>query len=149
MKPSPTLQRIRKSLDKYNRVQCRGQKAECCGAIMMTEEEKSLIESFLRKKTGSTTPPSGRGDDGCEYLTKDGKCSVYEERPLVCRGFGTIKSMQGPCSGCTSSLQIREIPGMTAYMMSSMVPNEFSKRLFVNVGVDSLQDLASKMRQHG
>ena len=34
----------------------------------------------------------------CPHLV-DGKCAVYENRPLVCRIYGTSETL--PCSGCT------------------------------------------------
>ena len=33
----------------------------------------------------------------CEYLDTDGKCVVYEERPMLCRSHGTMDDEDSVC----------------------------------------------------
>lgn len=42
------------------------------------------------KKKGYKNHPRGKGEGFCEYLDENGKCVVYEERPIVCRALGVV-----------------------------------------------------------
>lgn len=57
---------------------------DCCGPIPANLEEIKRIG----KKPGVTHDVPGLL---CEFA-KDGPCSIYENRPLVCRIFGTVPS---------------------------------------------------------
>ncbi len=73
-------------------IECKGLCVESCGSIAMTEIElKRMID-----KSG-TTPTID--DHGTCSLLVDGKCSVYEVRPAICRMFGVAQGMECPF-GC-------------------------------------------------
>lgn len=57
---------------------------DCCGPVPANPEESKRIG----KKPGVFYDEHGLL---CEFA-KDGGCSVYENRPLVCRIFGTVPS---------------------------------------------------------
>lgn len=95
----------------------------------MTPEEKERIDKYLALK-GLKKPPRGKGKEYCEYLDKQGKCSVYEERPIICRTFGLIKEMHGPCQGCTSEKQMTTPAFLRAYLSTCTVANEWAKDIF-------------------
>jgi Fe-S-cluster containining protein len=64
-------------------------KGECCGPIAMTKSEWS---KFKDKKDHKNI--------NCPYLI-DGKCSEYENRPFICRIFGTVEHGLMKCpKGC-------------------------------------------------
>lgn len=83
------IKKLRAQLDNH-RYKCKEGCFECCTAVPTTEEEAKLIEKELRKQ-GYTKPPQGKGEKYCEMLTPEGKCSVYNQRPIICRAFSDIK----------------------------------------------------------
>ena len=62
---------------------------DCCGPVTTSSEEMSR----LPVKTG-TEHTEALDDYRCVHLGPNG-CTVYEERPLICRLFGTTPKM--PC----------------------------------------------------
>jgi Fe-S-cluster containining protein len=85
--------------DKIPEVQCPDGCTKCCGPVEVTLEEAKRMGIGNRRCT--------RYDEGfnCEFKTSTG-CSVYENRPFVCRLFGTGK--YGTTMGC----KIRQEAGM-------------------------------------
>lgn len=124
---SKELKGLRKFITDNYRGHCRNGNYECCGGVMMTKEEKERIDAYL-KLLGLKKPPQGKGKDYCEYLTKEGKCSVYAERPIICRSFGLIKEMHGPCQGCTSEKQMTTPGFLRGYLSTCTIANEWAKR---------------------
>lgn len=78
-------------------VQCKGMCQQACGPIDMSAEERRRIDAggihipTMRELNDSITE---RGSMDCPALV-DGKCSVYDDRPLICRLWGAVESM--PC----------------------------------------------------
>jgi hypothetical protein len=62
---------------------------DCCGPVTTSSEEISRLPA----KTDSEHE-AALDDLSCVHLGPDG-CTVYGERPLICRLFGTTPSM--PC----------------------------------------------------
>lgn len=79
------LRKLRTQLNK-TKYKCKESCFECCTAVPTTEEEIKLMTKELRR-LGYDKPPNGKGDEYCEMLTPEGKCSVYDQRPIVCRSF--------------------------------------------------------------
>ena len=120
---SKQLKHLREFVTKNYEGKCKNGNYDCCGGVMMTPEEKERIDKVMPKA------PYGKGKDYCEYLTKEGKCSVYDERPIICRSFGLIKEMNGPCKGCTCKKQMTSPAFMRAYITTCTVPNEWAKKI--------------------
>lgn len=85
-------------------IQCKGLCQQSCGPINMSAEERRRIDArgvhipTMRELNDSIID---RGTVDCPAL-RDGKCSVYEDRPLICRLWGAVESM--PCPhGCEAS----------------------------------------------
>ncbi len=106
-------------------VRCKGLCQDGCASVAMTALERARI----RVRHGITLPlaaafaavdPDGR----CPALTTQGRCSVYESRPWICRAYGatpTLRCLHGcepdaglwPDSDALRSLaQVQEIAGM-------------------------------------
>jgi Fe-S-cluster containining protein len=67
---------------------CKGLCHTSCGPIVMTPYEAAKIDH-----------PNDMASDPCPKLSPMGLCTVYEDRPLVCRLWGAIEAM--PCVyGC-------------------------------------------------
>jgi hypothetical protein len=73
-------------------LECKGLCQESCGPIAMSKAELEHITA----KYGSA--PMWDDTFTCKALV-GGKCSIYEDRPLICRLWGTVGGM--PCKwGC-------------------------------------------------
>lgn len=83
-----TLKKLRNQLDKV-RYKCKEWCFECCTMVPMTEQELKLIKKELQRK-GYTDPPYWKWKLYCAFLTSEGKCSVYNERPIICRWFSDV-----------------------------------------------------------
>src|SRR5258708_6196795 len=81
------LNRIKGIYNEIPAIKCKGLCVEACGPIGMTKVEWDILVD----KTGKRPAVDNHGN--CIYL-KDGKCSVYENRPLICRLFGTVEDMK-------------------------------------------------------
>lgn len=97
-----SLERIYRSVPT---VQCRGLCARSCGPIDMSVEERRRIAD----RGVTIEPPTiallaihdGGEPMDCPALVA-GRCSVYEDRPLICRLWGAVESM--PCPhGCEAT----------------------------------------------
>lgn len=64
-------------------VQCKGLCAEFCGPIGCSVGEAERMEAV------GDAPLTFTREGACGFL-KDGRCSVYSVRPLVCRLFGAV-----------------------------------------------------------
>ena len=62
---------------------------DCCGPVMASEWEMKRLPAPVRKFSCKTST----GLD-CPYLSLS-SCMVYDERPLICRVYGTTPSL--PC----------------------------------------------------
>jgi uncharacterized protein len=83
-------------------VECKGLCADYCGPIDMAPVERARLEA-----RGVTIPPlaeasrllRGNPDWRCPALV-DGRCSVYEDRPMICRIAGGIDVILRCPFGC-------------------------------------------------
>lgn len=75
------------------RINCKGLCSECCGPIMVHEEEARRMERRAGRPLACS--PEGR----CGYLGQDNRCTVYRVRPYVCRVWGVTEGMECPF-GC-------------------------------------------------
>lgn len=60
---------------------------DCCGPVMFNQEEMNRL-----KENNLLITESNKSLD-CVYL-KNGGCSIYEYRPMVCRMYGADKNLQ-------------------------------------------------------
>lgn len=108
-------------------IECKKQCTAYCTTIMLTELEHELI----LKAEGSVGPTEGyvmsdraltpgqpalmtRTCGLCPAL-KDGLCSVYDRRPLICRVFGLTQLLRCPF-GCTPSRWLSERESKKLFM---------------------------------
>ncbi|CAI8755439.1 MULTISPECIES: YkgJ family cysteine cluster protein [Pseudomonas] len=62
---------------------------DCCGPVTTSPEEMSRLPRKTRAEQDAAMEALN-----CVHLGPNG-CTVYEERPLICRLFGTTKTL--PC----------------------------------------------------
>ena len=65
----------------------------CCWPIVFLKQEKILMDLELESKW-LKEPPQWKVKKYCEYLDNNWKCSVYNNRPLVCRMFWNIEKLK-------------------------------------------------------
>ncbi len=85
-------------------------KANCCGPVPF---EKGFFESHKKVRKSENYCEEGDyiiavdKDSYCVFLGKDLKCSVYEDRPYVCRKFGDESHVLMTCRYQKPNGQIR------------------------------------------
>jgi len=90
---------------------------KCCTAMKFSDEEY--------KRFRNAPKLWGKGKDYCEYLDSEGKCSIYEERPMICRAFGKTDSFILRCDHLLNHDNlIPEPPEMRKYNPSAINNNE-------------------------
>ncbi|NDK08266.1 hypothetical protein EOM39_03375 [Candidatus Gracilibacteria bacterium] len=107
---------------------------QCCGAIIFAKEElKEMKKELLRK--GLKEPPKGKGDGFCEYLDNNGKCSVYNQRPMICRIFGQVDTKFSKCEFIKNVKLIKETYDMKMYAKDVAIHglfNDFTKNILLD-----------------
>jgi hypothetical protein len=84
---------IRALYARLPKMDCKGLCSACCGPIEMSLVERERLE----RAAGRPCTTDGRLT--CSLLTVAGRCSAYDERPMICRLWGLVETM--PCPhGC-------------------------------------------------
>lgn len=117
---SNRLKRLRKSLERKPR--CPKGCNECCTGIFYSPEEKERIDWFIRKNNISLSPQSRK----CEYLSLDGKCLIYPERPIICRAMGIIDTGFLKCPHCPQSAKDSFIELESYRKRINLIPNQIA-----------------------
>lgn len=87
------IEQIRKLYEKIPPSKCKDGCFRCCiNTVQFLRSEEHAMGGY-------------RYDGQCSHL-KEGKCSVYENRPLVCRLFGASILLQ--CEDCTPRRYLTE-----------------------------------------
>lgn len=95
------------------RVACKGLCHDSCGSIPVTLAELPIFKKALSGPLQTTFPLGTDGDmpQGllvcgkdtltCPALTEDLRCSIHENRPLICRLYGVVDQEKMICPhGC-------------------------------------------------
>lgn len=80
------MDKIEKIYAKLPTMDCKGLCAESCGPIVFSQAE---ADRMVKK---GITPPGFDDSATCTAL-RAGRCSIYANRPLVCRLFGASQGM--------------------------------------------------------
>ena len=86
--------------------QCKPGCTDCCGPIPFSKHEWDKVKN--KRKTKSTS---------CPYIA-NGKCSIYQDRPLMCRLYGTTAGLACP-HGCRPMALLSK--GQTDKIMSEYI----------------------------
>lgn len=98
---------VRKLWDTVPPVQCRGLCVESCGPVPMTAAEARIIGKPTTFNADTLT---------CSHLNPFGACSIYKDRPLVCRLWGATPAMQCPF-GCKPTMTAHAAQTLTVRMI--------------------------------
>lgn len=80
---------------------CKERCGSCCGIIPIPEELANKTTNLIQKDKIKETIKIGNDvyfitkDMFCIYLDKKKRCMIYDERPMVCRLYGTDPRL--PC----------------------------------------------------
>lgn len=78
---------------------CKGLCTEACGPVPFSAMERLKVENkapngWVDWDHGTYMPRRVPADDlTCPFL-KDSKCSIYKDRPLICRIYGSVEDLQ-------------------------------------------------------
>ena len=108
-----TIKRIKKVWTKVPEVHCKGYCYASCTNVPLLPAEAEYIERkydvqlpMLPTHLGWILKTLGPASESCRFLVNH-RCTIYEDRPLICRTFGhNIDAMACP-HGCTVA---RELP---------------------------------------
>tara|TARA_R110000868_G_scaffold176609_4_gene414499 strand:+ start:10662 stop:11018 length:357 start_codon:yes stop_codon:yes gene_type:complete len=85
---------VQRIYDKLPTMKCKGLCHESCGPAPALPAEAARMH-----KKGIEPPDYDRNTLDCNYLSNEKTCSIYDDRPLICRLFGMVKKMKCP-HGC-------------------------------------------------
>jgi Fe-S-cluster containining protein len=94
---------INLAVDVYSQIpliKCVGKCQASCGPIDAFSFERRIFERATSRSFPDALKVLRSGDLTCPLLDLVGRCSVYANRPLICRLWGVVKTMQCP-HGCT------------------------------------------------
>ena len=108
-----TIKRIKRIWTKVPEVHCTGACYQACTNVPVLPAEAEYIEQkynvqlpMLPTHLGWILKTLGPAFDPCPFLV-DRRCSIYEDRPFMCRAFGHDIDTLGCPHGCTVA---RELP---------------------------------------
>jgi Fe-S-cluster containining protein len=121
--PLRNLYALREKVDQHSarvlstytqRFACRAGCDRCCQSerTVSDVEHASLTEAVAALPTGTRARLAAQTSSGCSLLL-DGQCSVYADRPLICRSHGLPLMMEGRRDTCPlnfKDLPIAELP---------------------------------------
>lgn len=85
---------LQKTYNKFPRLHCQGLCADFCKIAPCHPAEAE----HLMKKYGRIPLPT-KNELRCSELTEDHRCGIYEDRPAICRLWGTFRKTECP-HGC-------------------------------------------------
>jgi len=90
MEVTKDAEKIHKELRlRIPKMNCRAGCSECCGPVVFSKWEWAQVKE---KRTASSLD--------CPYI-ENGQCSIYEDRPIICRLFGVSEAPLLQCPyGC-------------------------------------------------
>jgi len=120
--------------DVYERVPslaCRGLCVESCGPIAMSNAEDARLRE-LGVTIPSMVATAAAMANGEEYFCPalvDGRCSVYEDRPTICRLWGATESM--PCPhGCRPDVPLTQEESHELLRLAARAGGGMAERFF-------------------
>lgn len=76
-------------------MQCDEGCSECCHAFLVPEADYQRIRRIVKERKIRLTVYS-EDPSRCPLFTPEDRCSIYEDRPAICRAFGHIERLTCP-----------------------------------------------------
>ena len=90
-----TEQTINRVYARIPEVNCKRKCQDACGLIMMSDAEQRRIERHLGRPVNFLNFETLK----CPLLSPFGACTIYDNRPAICRLYGAVKRLACPY-GC-------------------------------------------------
>lgn len=115
------LRRLRQLWRQVPQIECKQLCWDGCGPISASTLEMALMEQEsgqpLRVREHPLYPDGTRM---CCHLTPEGRCGVYESRPMICRLWGVTEGL--PCHhGCKPARYMTDNEGLALLALSLKV----------------------------
>lgn len=108
--------------------QCKGLCQSNCVEVPMMQIESDKLGIPPRNFLEFTAKELDEGGHQCQFLGVMGQCSVYENRPFVCRAFGAFSHPEIRCKhGCPPTLNMEGSDELLKHYLDLM-DFEFAKR---------------------
>ena len=93
-----TREQIQAVYDQVPDVECQGKCTQACGPIGFSQAEADqwVDQGIIAPRT---IHHPVHGALTCDKLSTEGRCTIYKDRPLICRLFGAVKRLKCP-HGC-------------------------------------------------
>lgn len=87
---------LQKLYDKIPSFTCKPNCGRCCGIVPWSDEEFARVKDRLPPGThieriGEANIPITVGSVKCPFLSQEKTCTVYDDRPFMCRIFGVSR----------------------------------------------------------
>lgn len=79
-------------------IDCKGLCQSSCGPIGCSGAEAQRLQDLGHTLPMAVNHPT-HGPMTCNHLSAEGRCKIYENRPLICRLFGVAEGIECP-HGC-------------------------------------------------
>ncbi len=122
-------------------VRCKGLCEESCGPIAMSNEEDARLQGLGVRIPSMVDGVAAieRGEDYYCPALRGGRCSVYNDRPTICRLWGSTTSM--PCShGCTPQNALSQQESYELLNLAGRAGGGMAARFFNPPSADSDDD---------
>lgn len=152
-------QRIRALRELYKqvpRVECKGLCQDACGPIDPPPLELEIMEKragkpLTTRMTGAEVRAAAVNGTlvgrRCGYLSPAGACTVYGDRPMICRIWGAVESM--PCHHGCQPVGGRYLSDAEAYELLSRafeMPEEQVRTVVQNVSNGDLDEYLAALK---
>lgn len=108
--------------------------AKCCGVVPLPDsvwEKHTPVREVIKKFDMGNGYTVGMTKDAyCPFLSKDFRCTIYEDRPEVCKKFGDETEILMTCSYQAKDGRIRSRQERRA--LYSVAEKEVNKRMKIN-----------------
>jgi len=119
-------------------MECTGQCESYCGPLVMTRTEFDLI----KQETG--VRPTVNQAEKCIFL-RNGRCSIYNIRPLICRMWGQAENIMCPW-GCKSERPLTQKEGQDFINRASEICHEWIATVTAQRGKQLIQEEHDKSK---
>jgi Fe-S-cluster containining protein len=92
-------------------VGCRGLCTSFCVPVHMSDAEMAAVDAAAPDNARRAGTCSALGAPRCPMLARDGRCSVYDDRPMVCRVWGASSDFRCPhgCEPADGFLTVQQV----------------------------------------
>lgn len=95
-----SLIQIQKIADRIPAFECIPGCTDCCGPVPFSPSEWEAVTEKKDMPTTDTAELLMKLSQGvsvtCPYAVKEVGCAIYEQRPIMCRIYGTVEDLRCP-----------------------------------------------------